>query len=258
MSPLLEAIILICSGGALGGIVSGMLHKTNFIIMLPSKKAIELGFIGDAVVGVAASLAIFAVAGSILNIDLTRLNQINEFLKTMAVSVVAGFAGFSLLQRLSTQLVSKFVQIDQKLKMVDEKVTSLEIKQKSNNFYTQGDFYLNHCVYDQAIECFETALNVDPQNKRAVIGIGCALKRMGKTEEALNAIGRAFSIDPNYEAAYYNRACYKSILGYAKNDILKDLEMAIKIFPANKKFAKTDEDFRSLWNDPDFQSIVGP
>ena len=58
-------------------------------------------------VGIAAALSIFTIAGSILNISFDKIQEPEEFIKIIALAVLAGFAGISLLQKLSDNLLNK-------------------------------------------------------------------------------------------------------------------------------------------------------
>ena len=62
-------------------------------------------------------------------------------------------------------------------------------------------------------------------------------------EEAKNACTAAINLDPNYEDAYYNRACYRSRLAEDIGVVFEDLRAAIELNPENRDFALEDEDF---------------
>lgn len=53
----------------------------------------------------------------------------------------------------------------------------------------------------------------------------------------------------------YNRACIYSLKGKKANTIA-DLERAIGMEPSFREYARTDEDFKSLYDDEDFKKLT--
>ena len=54
--------------------------------------------------------------------------------------------------------------------------------------------------YTQAIQSFDKALAIDPNDKYALHGKGNALDRLGNYAEAIQYYDKALEIDPDYEA----------------------------------------------------------
>ncbi len=50
--------------------------------------------------------------------------------------------------------------------------------------------------YTFALESYDQALKLDPQNVRALVGRGDALRRMGQQEPALESYNSALELDP--------------------------------------------------------------
>ena len=109
----------------------------------------------------------------------------------------------------------------------------------------------------EAVEALRKATDLNPNNTQAWVFLGVVLKRLQRYEEASIAVQKAIAIDPRDAQAVYNAACYMSLLG-RKSDALRYLERAIDINAKYKKAAKSDEDFKSLWDDDDFKQIVAP
>lgn len=82
----------------------------------------------------------------------------------------------------------------------------------------------NHA--DEALACFENALNLKPQHTEALVKKGTALEKLGRLEAAVEAYDRAIQADPSLTIAYlykgglFNRmerfsealACYEQAL----------------------------------------------
>ena len=65
---------------------------------------------------------------------------------------------------------------------------------KGNALYLQGK-------YDEVIEIYDEAININPGYAYAWNGKGLALDNQGKHEEALKAFDRAIKLDPNFAMA---------------------------------------------------------
>ncbi len=58
--------------------------------------------------------------------------------------------------------------------------------------------------YDEAIQAYDKALEVDPQDAEAWNNKGIALGMQGRYNEALEAFGKAVEINSSYAEAWYN------------------------------------------------------
>ncbi len=52
--------------------------------------------------------------------------------------------------------------------------------------------------YDEAIQAYDKATQIDHNYALAWYDRGCALDNMGKYDEAIQALGQAIEIDPHY------------------------------------------------------------
>ena len=269
MNLILELVLLIFLGGAYGGTVSGILRDRSYKIQWPGGHKFDMGFIGDALVGGAAAISVFAIAGSLLNIDLTKLNEAGEFLKVLAIAIVSGFGGISVLQNLSDNLLKSIEEkVDQQVERVDqldeqveliklqEQIESIKHQERISEFVRTADFYTDNQKYEEALMFYNQALTIDPKNPKALINKGAVLKRMGKVQEAYDIVNQIIDRDPNHQKAWYNRACYGCLLGHDKADVIRDLQKAISLFPQYKVIAANDQDFSRLINEPEFNSLT--
>jgi RNA polymerase subunit RPABC4/transcription elongation factor Spt4 len=90
--------------------------------------------------------------------------------------------------------------------------------------------------YDEALECIEAALKINPENEIAWVNRGTALTRLGKHKEALKSFNEAIKQNPSYEVAWNNKG---NTLARLKrfDEALKSYDMAIEI----------DEMYREAW-----------
>jgi len=67
--------------------------------------------------------------------------------------------------------------------------------------------------YQEALECFEKAIEINPKEEIAWYNKGVALTNLGKHQEALECFEKAIEINPNYEKAWYNKGVALTNLG---------------------------------------------
>lgn len=71
-------------------------------------------------------------------------------------------------------------------------------------FYSMGNAWKSQGDLDAAIECYQRALIIKPNYVEAHYNLGNALRLNGKLASALDSYKRAIKIRPDFAAAYYN------------------------------------------------------
>jgi tetratricopeptide (TPR) repeat protein len=82
--------------------------------------------------------------------------------------------------------------------------------------------------FNEAINFFEDALKIKPEDVGAINNLGNCYDRLGKSHDSVKIYSRAISIDPEYIAAYYNRGnAYSKIAEdkLALNDLNKAIDL---------------------------------
>ena len=77
----------------------------------------------------------------------------------------------------------------------------------------EGRLLAGNGNYEEAIECYDEALEQDPEYTTAYISRGNAKQEIGKCEEAIADYDKALDLDPEYAEAYNNRGNAKKQLG---------------------------------------------
>jgi tetratricopeptide (TPR) repeat protein len=118
----------------------------------------------------------------------------------------------------------------------------------------------------EAEALFKKALESEPDNALAYLDLAKVNRRRAKLPlfdlkewmtKAIELLSTAISLNPNYDRAYYNRACYRSMLNQDILAIIADLKRAIEIYPDNKTVAADDSDFESIKDSPQFEALIG-
>ena len=126
---------------------------------------------------------------------------------------------------------------------------------KPEDYLNMGNdlFYKND--YESAIKAFNKAIKLNPDYAEVWDNKGTSLCKLGRHDEALKAHDKAIELKHDLPNAWFNRACNYSLLGN-KEKAISDLEKAIELRKSYKEDAKTDIDFKDLWDDKRFKKLV--
>ena len=166
-----------------------------------------------------------------------------EAMKTLAISYINEGYDMSAFTMLDKWAETKYPEIWSRIKQQDDKFqkekgfTHIDMNahitkqflQLANNlstidpeiqlclgllFYTKDDF-------DKTIDCFESALRVNPNDELMWNRLGASLANSNRSEEAIQAYHRALQLKPSFVRARYNLAvssmnigCFKEAAGY--------------------------------------------
>ncbi len=88
--------------------------------------------------------------------------------------------------------------------------------------------------YEEALECTDIAIKINPNNEIAWVIRGNALSKLNKQVDALKAFNKAIKLNPLYEVAWNNKG---NALSRMKNydDALRCYDEAIKIRPSYRE-----------------------
>lgn len=99
--------------------------------------------------------------------------------------------------------------------------------------------------YDAALDFYDKAISIDPNEAKGYQGKGCTLIHSGNLEEALAYIEKAIELNPNDFEGYYNLACIYSGLNNEKA-MLDAVSKTISLAPKQLNIG------HHILNDPDF------
>lgn len=161
--------------------------------------------------------------------------------------------------------------------------------QDGRRLFDRGLEYADAFLYEDAVDCFSRALESGPEtfeihyclagvyksleklaeaerhcrrsldlNARFAPGyilLGSILKRPGSLEQSVLACKKALLADPDCLAAYYDLACYYSLLGKGDQS-LAAMEMALCKGFSDFDWLLKDPDLESLRQAPEFQLLI--
>jgi tetratricopeptide (TPR) repeat protein len=100
----------------------------------------------------------------------------------------------------------------------------------TGSWYRKGvDLYYKHGKFQEAIQCFDRVLEIEPGHAGAWNGRGVCLKELGRYEEAIQCFDKVIALNPQDEEIYYNKGEALEKLGKALSDV-RLYEEAIKCF----------------------------
>jgi tetratricopeptide (TPR) repeat protein len=109
--------------------------------------------------------------------------------------------------------------------------------------------------FEEASKAFDRAISLDPKRPDVWGMKAGALLSAGTYDDAITSLNKVMELTPDDPPAIYNRACIYSLKG-DKTNALSDLKKAISLNPLYKKYARSDEDFESLYEDNDFKILT--
>lgn len=279
----IEILFWIAAAGAFGGFVDGLIVSRSYALRW-KKTTVDIGSVGDILVGSAAGLAIFTVATAIFNLKFDELNKPEMFVKLVAWGVLSGFAGLRLLEGMSKKLVEDIatkvaedtvkrvvtqdVEAEINIKSGDAALTKYDMAKESGWLQTrEADA---RSLLETAILKFDAVLEKQPDNQQALRGKAKTHRRRAELEKvkgnskgekenwdkAIGFLSRIIDRSPNASIAYYNLACYQQLSGGGLTDVIGNLRKAIDISPILKGSAKSDPDFEDIRNKGEFKELI--
>ena len=99
----------------------------------------------------------------------------------------------------------------------------LELVNKGNTFAGVGR-------YQEALNAFDNAIEIDPNNSEAWVGKGEALRIIGRNQESIDAFNKAIEIDPNNAFAWRSKGIVLTALG-RNQEAITAIDRAMELDP---------------------------
>lgn len=105
--------------------------------------------------------------------------------------------------------------------------------------------------WQEAIEPLSRAAEIDPKRLEVWLGLGWCYKRLGRIEDAIQALKSGLASSPDQAILLYNLACYHSLAGDVATAI-DYLTRAISIDSRFRDLTGAERDFDPIRSDPRF------
>jgi hypothetical protein len=253
--PHASVLLIIGACGGFGGIVFGFTRETSLILRLPFAKKVDLGFIGDMLVGLAASFGVFFVAHSLFGGgDTFDLHNLRENLRLISLSLLSGYAGIKILDSASRRLSEEVEnEIVKKSSEIEKRLADVIRVQE---LASRVEFFIRENKFGPAMIGCEEMLKIDPKSELAEILKAKVLAGQGEYKLAIEVSTTLLNRNKNNARARYNQACYRCVAGESKDAVIDDLKKAIALVSHYKGMAAEDKDFITLRGDPDFLKAI--
>jgi tetratricopeptide (TPR) repeat protein len=117
------------------------------------------------------------------------------------------------------------------------------------NFFISGNAFYDQGKYQEAIEDFNKALELDPKFAKAYNNRGNAFHVQGKYQEAIEDYNKALELDTKFAKAYYNRGA----AFYDQGKYQEAIEDCNKALELDTKNAATYNNLKILLSNSVFQ-----
>ncbi len=109
--------------------------------------------------------------------------------------------------------------------------------------------------YQEAISCYDRALEIDPKYANAWSRKGLTLSKLGRNQEAISHINKSLELDSKNKYAYANKGWVLNKMGMMPIEVLECYEKALAIDP--KHVPDWSEDETPLAETPEYKQAKG-
>ncbi|WP_339732395.1 tetratricopeptide repeat protein [uncultured Gimesia sp.] len=109
--------------------------------------------------------------------------------------------------------------------------------------------------YQEALDAFQGAYDIDPENLTTLMGMAWCYKRTDQLPLAISVMEEAYHSHAEEPVILYNLSCYFALTG-DKINALSWLGRSLRMEPDLIKLIEEEPDFDSLRSDKDFQFLV--
>jgi hypothetical protein len=116
--------------------------------------------------------------------------------------------------------------------------------------------YFRRQDWPHAVEAYGRLISENPYDGQYWYNYGLALHSLKRYQEAIKAAEKAAELGYQRNAALYNIACARALLGQ-KDEALSGLQTALESGFSQDELLRTDSDLDSLRGDPRFEKLLG-
>jgi len=125
----------------------------------------------------------------------------------------------------------------------------------ADNWILKGQILQGLDRQQDACKAFDRAFKLNP-SRTDVLGMkASSLSKSGRYDESLTLMNQGIELSPNSAENFYNRACIYCLKGDKRNALV-DLKKAFGMNADLKRYALTDKDLKSLYDDKEFKELT--
>lgn len=109
--------------------------------------------------------------------------------------------------------------------------------------------------YEDTLEVYEKAIQINPEDYESWCGKGVALTRVERYDEAIAAFNQALRINSEYADAWYEKARCYALQGNTDSAI-ENLRQSVNLNPDKRQIAKTDPSFDGIRDNEWFEDLI--
>lgn len=111
-------------------------------------------------------------------------------------------------------------------------------------------------IINSVLDFANQAIKINPKAPVAYVNKGCACSELKLYDQELECYQKALEIDDSFTLAWYNQACYYASRVNNKEEAIKSLTRAIDLNEDIKKYVHEEDDFDNIRNAPEFKRLV--
>lgn len=121
--------------------------------------------------------------------------------------------------------------------------------------FLKGQVWRVSDKFRDAIRYFEQSLKLDPENVHVYLALAWCYKRIGRIDQAIEAVSTAVELNSESAIAQYNLACYLAINHQVERAIMH-LSFALDLNSEFRQLVTDETDFDSIRLNPGFASLT--
>ena len=155
--------------------------------------------------------------------------------------IIFNYCAFSIM---NNRMANKLISVVSLIILIY--IISVSAEESSSQWIEKGRDFYNASQYDDAIDCYEEAIALEPENEVAWFDNGLALQKEGRYDDAINAFNKAIEIDPQDADSWVGKGSVLNDQG-KYDEAIQCYDRAIEIDPqdalawSNKGIALDDQ-----------------
>ncbi|MDZ5252933.1 tetratricopeptide repeat protein [Clostridium sp. LIBA-8841] len=122
--------------------------------------------------------------------------------------------------------------------------------------FNMGVIYKRLNVYDKAKKFYEKSIKKNFGYAYTFLNLAVIYKEENNIEKGIDILSLGLRFNPENHFLYYNRSCFKAILGKDLDDATNDLIKAVELYPDFVKYINKDNDLIEVRNSNKFKGFL--